>query len=171
MGENTEGKQYTSSKNELPQHLLIDVNHAMHCHVFPVHLYRMYPCPRPWTRSKDLKPVGADLSWAQTSVLYTCPKCAKSCSADASLYYWAHLHMYWAVYTLLFTSCCRCTFHPLDLRAPCFSQKSKTTTKAAIWHRAIMLYFSDGSSCTTDHHISLDFSRVSSKEGGGPLND
>ena len=50
-------------------YLLIDVNHAMHCHVFPVHLYRMYPCPGPWTRSKDLKPAGADLSWAQTSVV------------------------------------------------------------------------------------------------------
>ena len=35
--------QYTSSKNELPQHLLIDVNHAMHCHVCPVQLYSMYP--------------------------------------------------------------------------------------------------------------------------------
>ena len=52
------------------------------------------------------------------SVLNTA-KCAQPCSADARLYYQAHPHMY-RRYNLLFTSCCRCTFHPTDMRAPCF---------------------------------------------------
>ena len=88
-------------------------------------------------RGRGLKP-----AWLRLFVLNP-PKCAESCSAGASLYYQAHLHMYRA-YPLLFTSCCRCTFHPSDLRAPCFSSKAKTTPEAAIqcvWDNTTVFIF------------------------------
>ena len=57
-GTRGEKKYFNWCQNSAIFHyLLIDVNHAMHCHVCPVHLYRMYPCPwtspYAWLRSLD----------------------------------------------------------------------------------------------------------------------